>query len=288
VSAPARAWGPSTPERADPEPGHPVTHRPANPVLRLSAVEFDACWELLGLGETPPTLELLSPGRTWAERHRVLTDVLGGLRRRGLVERSAPSEAVAGPLRLLASPEYQVDLRFAGPDGPVTGIGAVTGDRGVRLVRLGDQLRLLPIRPGQLVTAMVELVGPLRGGPGRQVNIPAAVFDAAHRATTDGKLWTMADELVARGVARMDAASWVRMCTGIRSVGQLGTVGRADGVPRFGPWAVGFQRTDGGDFLQLRRPGAEGAAVDAATVTICPLDAPRLTRLVTELLAATH
>jgi hypothetical protein len=108
------------------------------------------------------------------------------------------------------------------------------------------------------------------------------VFDAAHAATTDGKLWTMADELVGHGVDRQDAASWVRMCTGIRSVGQLGSAHSRDGTPRFGPWVIGFQRTDGGDFLQLRRPGPHGP-----TVTVCPLDAARLTRLTTELLAAT-
>ena len=251
-------------------------------VTRLSAVEFDACWELLGLGDTPLTLELPSPGHTWAQRHQVLTEVLGALDRRGLVERFAPSEAVAAPLRILARPDYQVDLRLDGPDGPLIGIGAVAGAAAVCLVQAGDQLRMTPIWPRRLVTEVVELVGPMRAGLGRPVNIPVAVFDAARRATTDGKLWTMADELVALGVPRLDAASWVRMCTGIRSVGQLGTATWVERVPRFGPWAIGFQRTEAGDFLQLRRPGPDGG-----TVTVCPLDAPRLTRLTTELLAAT-
>jgi len=169
----------------------------------------------------------------------------------------------------------------------VTGIGAVAGERGVRLVQHGDQLRLLRIRPARLVPAMIELIGPMRAGLGQAVNIPAGVFDAAHRATTDGKLWTMADELVARGIPRLDAASWVRMCTGIRSVGQLGTACWTAGVPRFGPWAIGFQRTEGGDFLQLRRAG-DRPGPDGGTVTVCPLDAPRLARLTEELLVATR
>jgi len=276
VSAPAVASTPSQPA--------------GEPVLRLSAVEFDACWELLGLGDTPLALDLPSPGRTWAERHRVLTDVLAALARRCLVQRSAPSAEVAGPLCLLARPDYQLDVRFGGPDGPVTGIGAVAGERGVRLVQHADQLRLVRIRPARLVPAMIELIGPIRAGLGQAVNIPAGVFDAAHRATTDGKLWTMADELVARGIPRLDAASWVRMCTGIRSVGQLGTACWTAGVPRFGPWAIGFQRTEGGDFLQLRHP-ADGrgrdTGPDGGTVTVGPLDAPRLARLTEELLAAT-
>lgn len=268
MSAPAVASASSQPARP--------------PVVRLSAVEFDACWELLGLGDPPLTLELPSPGRTWAERHLVLTGVLAALARRGLVERSAPSAAVAGPLRLLARPDYQLDLRLSGPDGPVICIGAVAGGRGVRLVQDGDQLRLTPIRPAELVAATIEPIGPMRAGLGRPVNIPAGVFDAAQRATTDGKLWTMADELVARGVPRLDAASWVRMCSGIRSVGQLGSTVSVAGPPRFGPWAIGFQRTEAGHFLQLRRPGRDGASV-----SVCPVDGPRLARLATELLAAT-
>jgi hypothetical protein len=80
------------------------------------------------------------------------------------------------------------------------------------------------------------------------------------------------------------------MCTGIRSVGQLGTACWTAGVPRFGPWAIGFQRTEGGDFLQLRRPAdgrGHGTGPDGGTVTVAPLDAPRLARLTEELLAAT-
>jgi len=47
------------------------------------------------------------------------------------------------------------------------------------------------------------------------------------------------------------------MCSGIRSVGQLGSTVSVAGPPRFGPWAIGFQRTEAGHFLQLRRPASE-------------------------------
>jgi hypothetical protein len=249
--------------------------------LRLSAVEFDACWELLGLGSTPPALRLPSPGHTWQERHEILTSVLAGLRRRGLADRSAPGNRVAGPLRLLAGPDYQLDLRLRdGRHGTLIGIGASAAGYGVLLARHRDQLRLRPVRPAQLVDAVVGLAGPIRAGVGRAVNMPAEVFDAAREATTDGKLWTMADQLLARGVPRLDAASWVRMCTGIRTVGQIGTAFWLDGMPRFGPWMIGFQATEAGHFLQLRRPGQGGEAI-----TVCPLDAPGLARLTDELLA---
>ncbi len=256
------------------------------PDVRLSTVEFDACWELLGLGNTPLTLDLPSPGRTWRERRKVLSSVLAALRGRGLADRSAPGNMVAGPLRLLARPDYQLDLRLdrrGGQDsraGAMTAIAAAAGGYGVLLAQHRDEIRLRPVRPAQLVPSVVGLAGPMTAAAGRVVNMPAEVFDAAREATTDGKLWTMADQLVARGIPRLDAAAWVRMCTGIVSVGRLGSAFWTDGVPRFGPWVIGFHGTEAGHFLQLRRPGPGGE-----TVTVCPLDAPGLARLAGELLA---
>lgn len=173
--------------------------------------EFDACWELLGLGDLPLTLRLPSPGRTWAQRHQILTSVLVKLRRRGMAERSAPGERIAGPLRLLARPECQLDLRLDGDPrvGPLVGIGAAAGG------------------------------------------------------------------------SRLDAASWVRMCTGVRIFGQLGTAFRTERGTRFGPWVIGFHGTAAGHFLQLRRP----STIDVS-VTVCPVDAVALARLSHELLAA--
>ncbi|HEY2203324.1 MAG TPA: ESX secretion-associated protein EspG [Pseudonocardia sp.] len=220
-------------------------------------MELDVCWGLLGLGDRPLTLRLPSPGRTRAQRRHVVAGVVGAFARRGLVEPGPagpcrqpgpgrPVGAVAGALRLLARPDHQVDLRATGPAGPVTVIGAAGGGCAVRLVRAGADVALRPVRPSALAASVVAVLDrdrPVRAGTGRPVNIPAEVFDAAQAATADRKLWTMADELVALGISRPDAASWVRMCTGIRAVAQLGTTRWADGTPRPGPWAVGVQRT---------------------------------------------
>lgn len=252
--------------------------------LRLSAVEMDACWELLGLGDTPLTLTLPSPGRTFAERDQLLADTLAGLRARGLADDSGPCGALARQLRVLSAPEHQVDLRLGGaPYGDIVGIGAVYGQQATVVLRRGELIRLLPVRPARVIHTLLGAAGPLRPGTGRTVNIPAEVYDDAQRATTDGNLWTMADQLVERGVPRTDASAWVRMCTGVRSFGQLGTTFWPEGVPRFGPWVIGFHRTDTGHYLQLRRPDRYGT-----TVTIAPVDAPRLHRLTQELLTERH
>lgn len=252
--------------------------------LMLSAIELDACWELLGLGDTPETLLLPSPGRDWAERREIMGGVLADLARRGLADRSSPIDALARPLRLLAAPDYQVDLRLGGePHGTVVAIGAVAGPHGAALVQYGDRIQVQSMRPTQIVAALLGLCGPIQPGIGRPVNVPADLYDAAQRATTDGNLWTMADNLVSGGLPRADASSWVRMCTGVRAYGQLGVTFWPEGARRPGSYVVGFHQTEAGHFLQLRRPADHGGC--RATLTVCPVDAHRLARLTEELLA---
>jgi hypothetical protein len=274
---------------------------------RLTPVELDVCWELLDLGDTPLTLALPSPGRTFTERGRIVAGVLDGLRERGLADAGGPVPELADRLRLLARPDLQLDLYLAGelspPDtapprqdtAPATtgdhapretvGIGVLDAHRGCVLLRRADRIRLLPVRPSGVLPALLGAMPTPRPATGRQVNIDAGVYDAARRATSDGSLWTMADELVARGVPRPDATSWARMCTGVRGVGQFGTAVRRDGVSRFGPWVIGFHRGGTGDVLQLRRPEHAGRT---RTVTVGPLDRPRLARLVEQLSGETR
>jgi EspG family len=84
--------------------------------VRLTSVEFLACWAALRLGDIPLALELRSVGVTLDERDRIYRDALTGLARRGLVDPAAPAlpcHPLAGALRLLATAPYLVDLRLA-------------------------------------------------------------------------------------------------------------------------------------------------------------------------------
>ena len=65
---------------------------PAEPSrLVLGETEFDVLWDELRLGPTPVVLRLPSPGRTRAERARIVAAGRGGLRRRGLADVTGPA-----------------------------------------------------------------------------------------------------------------------------------------------------------------------------------------------------
>ncbi len=244
----------------------------------LSDVEFDGCWELLGLGERPMALELRSPGRDADERRAVLAGVSSGLRARDLADRDGPAPILAAALRLLADPDYELDIRLAGQDGRTVGFGAVAGTRGVLVTQRGDRLAVLPIDGSRVLSGLVELAGPMSPGPGRPVNVAADVLDDA-LATEPATASALADQLRRRGVDRLDATSVAHLCRDVRSVGQLGATARLGGPARRAPWVVGFHATGAGHFLQLRQPGPTGGRC----VTFAPLDAARLTARATEL-----
>jgi len=247
------------------------------PVL-LSPVEFGACWAALELGDPPLLLELRSPGYTVGERDELFRRALAGLRERGLGDGYRPAEPLASTLRLLAQPDYELDIRLGGGRrGMLLGLGAVAGAHGVVVISGDGPLRLLPMDGARVAATLVGLAGELCPGVGRPVNIPADLLDEARAAARDGNLWTLADELVGRGVSRLDAGSLARMCDGVDIVGQLGATWRPGGQRRRAPWVVGFHRTAGGYFMQLRRPPA-GQPGAGETVTVCPTDADRLIR----------
>lgn len=252
-------------------------------LVRLSAAELDACFELLGFAGTPSLLQLPSPGRSGRERQHHLDSVLVALRRRGLADAGGPSETLAGLVRVLHRPERQLDLSLhAGAQGALVATGAARRGYGALAVRQGEQVALAPLRTSGLVGAMVGLIGPMSRPMGRSVNVPAEAFDAAWEATTDGSLWTMADNLVREGVDPSNASACARMCQGISALGQLGTAFYREGVAWFGPWVIGIHRTEEGYYLQLRQQNRYGGE----TVSIHPLDAPRLAQLAEQLLAA--
>ncbi|MBV9313710.1 MAG: ESX secretion-associated protein EspG [Pseudonocardia sp.] len=248
--------------------------------VHVSQDEFVVCWNALGLGDLPLALALRPLGASLPERQRLQMLTLTELRHRGLADSAGLVADLAWPMRLLAKAGCQLDIRLmSGAGGAFVGLGALAGADGMLLAGTGGVVRLLALDAARVPAALVELAGPITPGPGRSVNIPADTLDDACQAAGDGNLWTLADRLVARGVASADASSLARMCTGIQSMGQVGATGYRGGFERRAPWVIGFHHTAAGAYLQLRRPSADGRV----SVTISPVTAERLLNLLREL-----
>lgn len=217
--------------------------------------------------------------RTAADLH---TQAFAGLRSRGLADPRTdhPSPPLTEALRLLAHAGVEWDLWLS---HATVALGATRGPSGLVVIQCEAQFSLLTMPAGRVPAALVELVGPLNPGRARAVNIPADALDAARRATTDGNLWTLADQLVAGGLDRTDAHSLAHVCTGIRSSVQVGGLIRRDGIEHRTDWVVGVHRTEHGDYLQLRRPGQPN---QPAAVTVAPITADRLLAQVQQLVPA--
>lgn len=274
--------------------------------VRLSPVEFLACWAALELGDPPLALDLRPTGTTLEERRQIHYAAFAGLAARGLADRSGPVPPLAGALRLLATAPYLYDLRLTGATGPanpaewpaeLVAVGAAVREYGVVAVLGGGELALLPVPGPHVPPALVELVGPLTPARARPVNVPAELLDLACRRVPDGDLWALADRLVEYGVLPADANALARMCTGITAAGQLGATAqtaapapaqtaqggapaRGAHAPRRGRWVVGFHRGQAGDCLQLRRP----TNTQGETVTIAPITAQKLLTQLAELI----
>ncbi|HZD13576.1 MAG TPA: ESX secretion-associated protein EspG [Pseudonocardiaceae bacterium] len=256
--------------------------------MRLSPAQFLGCWAALRLGEPPVELALRPPGHTVEESRALLDQAVAGLAGRGLSDGrrpgATPHPGLGGALRLVARPDYLLDIRFrdlAEGGGVVFGLGAVAGAAGLLITGVadgqdrrgeqgGDPVELLGMDASRVAGALLGLAtrrGPVKAGIGSPANIPVAAFDTARQRTGGGGLWELADELVNLGVAWREARSLARMCTGVRFAGQLGATGRFAGPARRGGWVVGFHVTDSGWFLQLRR---------GDTLTVCPTGTRRL------------
>ncbi|MFC5995999.1 ESX secretion-associated protein EspG [Pseudonocardia hispaniensis] len=246
----------------------------------LSLVEFDVCWDLLTLGETPSPLDLPSPGRTAQERQSIVAAVLEDLRRRGLADHDGPRPDIAGELRRLAAARLTLDIRLR-TGSLVTGVATCRPGRGVLAVRHQDRIGVLRIPREGAAAALADLLGPITPGPGRVVNLLADILDGARAASRTDPV-RFADELVRRGTTARDAQALVHMCRAADGRGQLGASARTPGRRgRRAAYVIGVHHTPSGHYRQLRRPGPGGRDI----VTIGPLDRAGLIRDLDELAA---
>ncbi|MCP2333271.1 MULTISPECIES: ESX secretion-associated protein EspG [Actinoalloteichus] len=246
--------------------------------LTLSLVEFDVCWEVLGLNATPTHLEVPSPGKTWEERRQIVRAVLSGLTARGLARGGAPHPDLESSLGLLAHPDWGLHGGIRGTR-QVRAIGAARERQGVVAARRGDEVRLWPAPVWELADQLVGLAGDRPAGPGESVSLRSEVLEVANRRATDAR--ALARHLVAEGEPPGQARALAAMVDGAFGGGHFGAVvpdggtGRRRGAGRL----VAFHDTPGGRYLQLRRRTPSGAE----WVTVTPAGNARVATALREL-----
>lgn len=148
-------------------------------MIRVSASAFDILWTDLGHDRSPEPLSVRSVGGTEAERAEVRKAVYENLAGRGLYDGSALEPALSARLELLANGDVYVacealaDMTAATPFRAVT---AARGRRGVLATQPEQTIALDSIRPGELATALVDVLPELTAGPGYGVSLPASAL----------------------------------------------------------------------------------------------------------------
>lgn len=254
--------------------------------ISLSRLEYDVCWESLGLGEFPTVLNMNSHGSTMDERRQLARQAWESLDRRGLVD--GPGELhpdLHDSLETLARPEWEVDARVRSNDQPmVRAVAAASGDFAVRAVLGPEVLVLERISPSSLAWSMVDLAPHYPAGRGGSVTLPASALDRAMAASGEDPR-RFREALVAEGLSGPDADRIAGMVGDVVRMGQFG----AARTPRQhaltvrrqrASHAVTFYDTSGGRFQFSRRPSPDGQEWS----TLAPADNRALLTQVQELL----
>lgn len=239
-------------------------------VISLSPVEFEVCWEQVGLGELPPVLDQPSPGRTPAERREIVARTLDGLRARGLADRDGLRQELVRDLTILARFTWAVDARIA-RTGPLRARGAVATGWSVIAVQDIGGVSIRPVPEHVLISEMVALAGEASTTRTDSVSIRAAALDLAASRSAGDDLHAFADRLTALGERPADARAVARLCEGPVARGQFRL--RLPGDPGTHR-AVAYHDGAAGRYLQLRRDGwvtftpATGAQLAAQVRTL--------------------
>ncbi|OLT48434.1 hypothetical protein BJF85_12695 [Saccharomonospora sp. CUA-673] len=135
----------------------------------FTPVAFDFLWEELGAGELPYPLKVASHGRTESERMALRRQAENEFEARGIV-----GSPVEGWLDVLGRARTSVDALFI-PEfqhPPVGAIAASDGKQAVLAVQDGQGVRLQPIYPDGLASAVVDLLPAAQRGTSPSITLP--------------------------------------------------------------------------------------------------------------------
>ncbi|MCO1578134.1 MULTISPECIES: ESX secretion-associated protein EspG [unclassified Crossiella] len=229
--------------------------------LRLDPRQFALTWQRLDLGAPPPALAG-PPGPA----------------RQG--PPAPPEDDLVPALRLLAGAQREVTVQVS-RQPEVWAVAVASGDAGLLAIRSDHLIRLRPAFGTALPRLIVSVAPALRGGPGRSVSVPSAVFDeACGRAYTGTEDLTAA--LRARRVRSADAEALGHMLSGIIGGGQFAAAMRdRAGRRHLAAHTVSFLDTERGRYLLEQRGTYDGSS----WTTVAPGNPARVTAQVQRMLA---
>jgi len=251
-------------------------------VTSLSHLEFDFIWEHLGLGEVPYPIDVRSFGETMDERDRLRVEARESLRAKGLHDGEVLSPRLEELLALTARAAFTVDGQLSVGDY-VRILAASRGREGVLVAQTDDEVRVVPVRDGRVVPAVIALVPDEKPGPGGAARLPRQVFDDAIDEYQRGGYVALERTLTAGGVTGRDLRTVITLVESARhGGGQLAAnsvdqVGRRTRTP-----VVNWFDTAAGRYLAHTEQSRD--RVDWLTIT--PADTARIEQRLTELVTA--
>ncbi len=250
----------------------------------LTQEEYRTVWHCLGLGTRHWNMELPGlPELTEDERRVRVSSTLESLQVRGLADRRGPAPEVEDALRLLASPQRQINGSVhAGADR----VRLLAGSRGERaaLAMLDDHHLLVRTYPAaNLCTAVARQFPDRPAGPGSSVSVPTELLaqpaDGGKPGLTGHQL---ENRLIRGGIKPADARSFVTMVRGSKTSGGKFGAARRDrnGTRHPAGLTLVYFATERGGYTLQQLHGAGGAE----WTTLAPATAAQLAQRLDQLL----
>jgi hypothetical protein len=251
-------------------------------VTSLSHLEFDFIWEHLGLGEAPYPLDVRSFGATMDERAVLRQQVRESLRAKDLHDGEVLSTRLEELLALTVRGPFSVDGQLSVGEY-VRVLAAGRGPDGVLVAQTDDEYRVVPVRAGKVVAAVIALVPEEKPGPGGAARLPREVFDDAIDEYQRTGYVGLERTLTVGGISGRDLRTVITLVESARHGGgqlaanSLDTMGRRNRTP-----VVNWFDTAAGRYLahvEVTRDRVEW-------LTIAPADTARIEQRLTDLIKA--
>jgi hypothetical protein len=154
--------------------------------VELSMAALKAFWRWEGHDRMPAVLVSTVEWMDDEARHDADRLVLAELAQRGLLAGGGVPAEVRATFRLLTRPEYEVFGWISSPQRTTGVLAAAGGGQAALVVREGEAAWLSPIRPDDVVDAVIAQLPALPPAHGRSVNVCEADFTGARPDAENG------------------------------------------------------------------------------------------------------